>query len=67
MRHMEVLRLGVQPELQLLTYTTATATPDSRGVCNLHHSSQQYWILNPLRQAMIEPASLWILVGFLPR
>ena len=27
-RHMEVPRLGVESELQLLTYTTATATPD---------------------------------------
>ena len=26
-RHMEVPRLGVEPELQLLAYTTATATP----------------------------------------
>ena len=28
LRHMEVPRLG-EPELQLLAYTTATATPDS--------------------------------------
>ena len=26
--HMQVTRLGVEWELQLLTYTTATATPD---------------------------------------
>ena len=26
--HMEVLRLGVESELQLLVYTTATGTPD---------------------------------------
>ena len=29
-------------------YTTATATRDLRHVCDLHHSSQQRQILNPL-------------------
>ena len=43
--------LGVESELQLRAYTTATATSDLRRVCNLHHSSQQLWILNPLRKA----------------
>ena len=33
-------------ELQLPAYTTATARPDLSRVCNLHHSSQQQWILN---------------------
>ena len=28
LRHMEVPRLGVKSELQVLAYTTATATPD---------------------------------------
>ena len=31
--------------------TGATATPDPSCICNLHHSSQQGWILNPLSQA----------------
>ena len=48
---MEIPRLGVQSELQLLTYTIATATPDPSLVCNLPHSSQQHWILKPLSQA----------------
>ena len=43
-RHMEIPRVGVQSELDL----PATATPDPRHVCNLHHSSQQGWILIPL-------------------
>jgi len=47
---MEVPRLGVQLELQLQAYTTATAMPDPSRVCDLHHSSQQHWILNPLRE-----------------
>jgi len=49
-RHMEVPRLGVKSELQLLAYTTATATWDPSRDCELHHSSQHYQILNPLRK-----------------
>jgi len=48
--HMEVLRLGVESELQLLVYTTATATTDPSRVWNLHRSSRQHWILNPLSE-----------------
>ena len=33
---MEVPRLGDESELQLLAYTTATATPDLSHMCNLH-------------------------------
>ena len=50
-RHMEVPRLGIKLELQLLAYATATATPDLNCVCDLHHSSWQCWILNPLSEA----------------
>ena len=49
--HMEVPRLGVKLELQLPAYTTATAVLVRSLVCNLHHSSQQRWIPNPLRGA----------------
>ena len=49
--HMEVPRLGVESELQLPAYTTATSTPDQSCVCDFHHSSQQRWILNPLSEA----------------
>ena len=48
--HMEVPRLGVESEL-LPAYAKVTATPDPSHVCNLHHSSQQCKILNPLRRA----------------
>ena len=48
---MEVPRLGVQLELQLLAYATATATPDLSCVFDLHHISQQHRILNPLSEA----------------
>ena len=50
-RHMDVPRLGVKVELQLLAYATATAMPDPSLVCNLYHSSQQHWIPNPLSKA----------------
>ena len=49
--HMEVPRLEVELELQLLAYTTATATRDLSHIFNLHHSSQQHQILNPLSGA----------------
>ena len=48
---MEVPKLGVESELQLSAYTTATATGNPSHVCNLHHSSWQHWILNPPREA----------------
>ena len=40
LRPMEVPRLGVESELQLLPYTAATATPDPSHVCHLHYSSR---------------------------
>ena len=48
--HMEISRLGVKLELQLQAYATAIALWDPSHVCDLHHSSQQSWILNPLNK-----------------
>ena len=48
---MEVTRLGVEPELQLPAYATATATRDLSGVCDLHHSSRQRQMLKLLSEA----------------
>ena len=48
---MDVPGLGIESELQLLAYVTATATPDSSRICYLHHSSWQQRILNPLSKA----------------
>ena len=48
---MEVPRLEVELELQLLAYTTATAMWDLSHVCDLYHSSRQHQILNPLSEA----------------
>ena len=74
LRQMEVPRLGVQLELQLLAHTTATATPvtatatqDLSHVFNLHHSSQQRQILNPLSKARFEPITSWFFDRFVPK
>ena len=44
---------GVELELQLLAYATATATvrPDPRHILNLHRSLWQHQFLNPLSKA----------------
>ena len=42
---------GVELELQLPAYSTTTATPDPSRICNLHHSSRQHQILDPLSEA----------------
>ena len=47
----EVPRLGVGSKFQLLAYTTATATGDPSCICDLHHSSWQCQILNPLNRS----------------
>ena len=49
---MELPRLGIEWELQLLAYATATAMRDLSHICNLHHSLWQCRILNPLSKAM---------------
>ena len=51
LQHLVVPRLGVLSELQLPAYTTATAMWDPRHICDLHHSSRQCRILNPLSEA----------------
>ena len=48
---MEVPRLGFESELQLPAYATAIATQDPSHVFDLHHSSWQRRILNPLSEA----------------
>ena len=51
LQHMKIPRLAVELELQILAYTTATAMLDLSNICNLHHSSHQCQILNPLSEA----------------
>ena len=49
-QHVEAPRLGVDWELQLLAFTTAT-TPDPSHSCNLYHSLWLCQILKPLSKA----------------
>ena len=49
--HMKVPRLRVELELQPTAYATATATQDPSCICDLHHSSRQRRIRNPLSEA----------------
>ena len=48
---MEVPKLGVKSELQLLNYTIATATRNPSNISNLHRILQPHRILNPLSKA----------------
>ena len=63
--HIEVPRLGVESELQLPAYTTATATRDQSRVCDPHHSSWPCWIPDPLSKARDQTCILmntsWVL------
>ena len=48
---MEVPRLGVELELQLLAYAMATAIPGMSHIWDLPLSSQQCQVLNPMGEA----------------
>ena len=50
-RHMEVPRLEVKSEPQLLAYATVTAASDLSRICDLLRSSWQHWTLNSLSRA----------------
>ena len=72
---MEIPRLGVISELQMLAYTKATETQDLSRVFDLHHSSQQHQIFNPLSKARDQTCVLtdtgwvhyrWAMTGILP-
>ena len=57
-QHMEAPWLGVESELQLPAYATATATWNLSYICKLHHSSQKCQIPNPLSEARGQPCVL---------
>ena len=57
---MEVPRLGVESELQLPSYATATATLDPSQIYDLHHSSRKCWILNTLSEARDQTCNLTV-------
>ena len=58
LRHMEVSRLGDESEPQPPAF--ATAIPYLSCVCDLHHSTQQLRILNPLREARDPTCNLMV-------
>ena len=58
MEHTKLPRLGVESELQLPAYTTATATQDLSHIYNLHHSSWQCRIFNPPSEARDQTCNL---------
>ena len=62
---MKVPRLGVELELQWQADATAAAIPDLSRICDLHHSSWQYQLLNPLSKARDQTCILmdtsWVL------
>ena len=62
--HMEVPRLGVKSELQLLAYTTATVMWNPSHICNHSTSAWQCQMLNPLSKARDHPSSSWIQIWF---
>ena len=51
LQHMEIPRPRVESELQPPACATATGMWNLNSICNLHHSSWQRWILNPLKGA----------------
>ena len=59
-QHMKVPRLWVKSELQLLAYTRAIAIQDPSHIFDLHHSSWQHQILNPLREARDRSCNLMV-------
>ena len=63
--HTEFPKLEVESELQLLVYTTATATWGSKQHLLPRRCSQQCWILNPLSEARDQTCILmntsWVL------
>ena len=61
LEHMEIPKLGIESELQLPAYTTATASRiRATSVTYTAHSNSR-----SLTQSGIKPASSWILVGFI--
>ena len=57
---MVIPRLGAKSELQLPAYTTAIATPDLSRTCDLHCSSGECQIINPLSEARDRTLNLMV-------
>ena len=60
--HMEVPRLGIESELQLQAYASATALWDLSHICNLYTTAQgNAGSLTHGVRPGIEPTSSWIM------
>ena len=62
---MEVLRLGVKSELQIPAYTTATVMQDLVASVTYTTAQGKTGFLTHWERPRIEPASSWLLVGFI--
>ena len=60
---MEVPRLEVESELQLPATATATAMQDPSRVADLHHSSRQCWIPDPLGSEAREQTHILMVIS----
>ena len=60
LQHMKDPRIGVKWELQPLAFTRATATPYLSLVFDLHHSSRQPQVVNPLSRARDQTCNLMV-------
>ena len=61
--HMEVSRLGVKSELQRPASTTAIARQDLSRIGNLHSTSRQHGILNPMSKGRDGTPNLMVTSG----
>ena len=64
-QHMEVPRVGVECELQLPAYATATTMPDPSWSVTCTASLGNVGSLTNWEGPRIKPASSWIVVGFI--
>ena len=49
--YMEIPRLETNQSCSCRAYATTAVTSDWSSVCDLHHSSKECWIHNPLIEA----------------
>ena len=64
LQHMEVPRLGIQSELLLPAYATATAMPDQVASVTYTTAHGNARSLTPWARPVIKPSTSWFLVGF---
>ena len=62
------MKTEIYSEEEAVMVTLFDCSEDPSHACDLHHSSRQPWILNPLREARDQTRNLmvpiWILIHF---